>query len=48
MAATFGLEVLTDSDQLPVSNPPLPTLLPFLVKTLVAASLDTPSPPECR
>ena len=42
MAATFGLEVLTDSDQLPVSNPPLPTLLPFLVKTLVAASLDTP------
>ncbi len=30
-------------DQLPVSNPPLPTLLPFLVNTLVAASLDAPS-----
>ena len=30
-------------DQLPVSKPPLPTLLPFLVNTLVAASLDAPS-----
>ena len=29
-------------DQLPVSKPPLPMLLPFLVKTLVAASLLTP------
>ena len=30
-------------DQLPVSNPPLPMLLPFLVNTLVAASLLSPS-----
>ena len=29
-------------DQLPVSKPPLPTLLPFLVNTLVAASLLSP------
>ena len=29
-------------DQFPVSNPPLPTLLPFLVNTLVAASLLSP------
>ena len=28
---------------MPVSKPPLPMLLPFLVNTLVADSLDVPS-----
>ena len=36
------ISLLSYADQLPVSKPPLPMLLPFLVNTLVAASLLSP------
>ena len=38
----YPLSFIISKGQLPVSKPPLPTLLPFLVNTLVAASLLSP------
>ena len=38
----YPLSFIISKGQFPVSKPPLPTLLPFLVNTLVAASLLSP------